>query len=244
MDRIDNLKLAIYESGLPDEDIEALLLYLNEASEKIDKSEIEKKFDKIGTKKDVQIPNTTPKKLDLVGAKFTLASSKIYCKSRIPFEKLEKNKQKTNSGVIYDLKSKNGKVNFMVKVVSDSRMTFAFPSSISKDEQDYYTWKFIIWNTGKTTPKMMEWVKKTNEKLQKDFGGAGGGYASNSSSHQLINQMNQQNLNQQNLQNHMDAMRQHEQNAMNFQQQMIHQQNQQFMNNMNMMNTGVAMGMF
>ena len=238
MDRIDNLKLAIYESGLPNEDIEALL-YLNEASEKIDKSEIEKKFDKIGTKKDVQIPNTKPKKLDLVGAKFTLASSKIYCKSRIPFEKLEKNKQKTNSGVIYDLTSKNGKVNFMVKVVSDSRMTFAFPSSISKDEQDYYTWKFIIWNTGKTTPKMMEWVKKTNEKLQKDFGGAGGGYTSNSSSHRLINQMNQQNL-----QNHMDTMRQHEQIARDFQQQMINQQNQQFMNNVGMINTGVGMGMF
>lgn len=234
MDRIDNLKLAIYESGLPNEDIEALLLYLNEASEKNDKSEVEKKFDKIGTKKDVQIPNTKPKKLDLVGAKFTLASSKVYCKSLIPFEKLEKGKQQTNSGVIYDLKSKNGKVNFMVKIVSDSRMTFAFPSSISKDEQDYYTWKFVIWNTGKTTPKMMEWVKKTNEKLQKDFGGAGGGYTSNSSSHRLINQMNQQ----------MDTMRQHEQIVRDFQQQMINQQNQQFMNNVGMINTGVGMGMF
>lgn len=239
MDRIENLKLAIYESGLPNEDIEALLLYLNEASEKNDKSEVEKKFDKIGTKKDVQIPNTKPKKLDLVGAKFTLASSKVYCKSLIPFEKLEKSKQQTNSGVIYDLKSKNGKVNFMVKIVSDSRMTFAFPSSISKDEQDYYTWKFVIWNTGKTTPKMMEWVKKTNVKLQKDFAGAGGGYTSNSSSHRLINQMNQQNL-----QNHMDTMRQHEQIARDFQQQMINQQNQQFMNNVGMINTGVGMGMF
>lgn len=30
MDRIDNLKLAIYESGLPDEDIEAMLEYVEE----------------------------------------------------------------------------------------------------------------------------------------------------------------------------------------------------------------------